>query len=177
MRNGSARGDEAWLWRFLGGLRPGQVVSGVVASIESFGVFVALDDGPPHPVYPGVGFITIPELSWRRFDDATEVVSVGERIRCAFLGVDTYNGEARLSLRALSPDPFEEFARRVQVGQGVRGTVTLRVPFGVFVRVADGIEGLVHESEMADVPEAGEEVGVVVTGIDAVGRRVGLRWA
>ncbi|WP_235995422.1 S1 RNA-binding domain-containing protein [Nonomuraea montanisoli] len=78
-------------------------MSGIVAAIESFGVFVALDDGPKHPVFPGVGFITMPELSWRSFEDPSEIVSMGERITCEVLTFDTTNGEARLSLRATQP--------------------------------------------------------------------------
>ena len=93
------------LWAFLEALRPGQLLSGTVAAIERFGVFVDLDDGPPHPMFPGVGFLTIPELSWRRFQDPSEIVSVGQRITCAVLAFDTTNGEARLSLRAAAPIP------------------------------------------------------------------------
>ncbi|MEU9128751.1 S1 RNA-binding domain-containing protein [Kitasatospora sp. NPDC048540] len=64
------------LWAFLGSLRRGEILSGTVAAVERFGVFVALDDGPEHPIFPGVGFITIPELSWRHIEAATDVVEV-----------------------------------------------------------------------------------------------------
>ncbi|MFC5828939.1 S1 RNA-binding domain-containing protein [Nonomuraea insulae] len=170
------------LWAFLQALRPGQRPSGAVAAIKSFGVFVDLDDGPDHPVFPGVGFISMPELSRRRFDDPCEVVSVGERITCEFLVFDTCNGEARLSLRATQPDPFEQFARRAHVGQILHGSVTKVVPFGVFVRVAEGIEGLVHLSELAtttveasgDVVQIGDEVTVIIIEIDLRRRRLAL---
>ncbi|MEU3604490.1 S1 RNA-binding domain-containing protein [Streptomyces sp. NPDC035033] len=59
---------------FLGTLRPGDILSGTVAAIERFGVFVALDDGPAHPLFPGVGFVAVPELSWRHIDAPTDVV-------------------------------------------------------------------------------------------------------
>jgi ribosomal protein S1 len=91
------------LWRFLSERRFGEHLSGTVAAIESFGVFVSLDDGPDHPIFPGVGFITYPELSWRHFDSPTDIVQVGQRVTCAFLQHDTWNAEARLSLRALQP--------------------------------------------------------------------------
>src|SRR4051795_12291300 len=81
------------LWAFLKSLRPGEIRSGVVAAIEPFGVFVDLDDGPDHPVFPGVGFISIPELSWRRFDAPSDVVQVGQRVTCEVLQFDTWNGE------------------------------------------------------------------------------------
>ncbi|MFE3073878.1 S1 RNA-binding domain-containing protein [Streptomyces sp. NPDC059247] len=168
------------LWAFLDSLRTGDLLSGRIASIERFGVFVALDEGPSHPVFPGVGFITLPELSWRHFEDATDVVRVGERVTCAFLSFDTTNGEARLSLRATRPDPFQTFADKATVGDVLRGRVVRLVPFGVFVHVGDGTEGLIpHQhgtgtSGGAPGPPArvGDEIAVVVTEIDRERRRL-----
>jgi small subunit ribosomal protein S1 len=170
------------LWEFLKRLHPGETVSGTVVAIERFGVFVALDDGPDHPVFPGVGFITFPELSWRRFEAASEVVEIGQRVLCEFLQFDTWNGEARLSLRAMQPDPFLAFADGIAVGRTLRGQVTKLVPFGVFVQVADGVEGLVHLRELTwppvaapeDVVRVGDQVSVVVTEIDRGRRRLAL---
>ncbi|MEU8622009.1 S1 RNA-binding domain-containing protein [Streptomyces sp. NPDC048623] len=68
------------LWAFLESLRQGEVVSGTISAIERFGVFVALDNSPSHPAYPGAGFIAIPELSWRHIDDPADVVEVGDGI-------------------------------------------------------------------------------------------------
>ncbi|MFI6899477.1 30S ribosomal protein S1, partial [Streptomyces sp. NPDC050256] len=61
------RSESQELWAFLASLHCGDILSGTVAAIEQFGVFVSLDDGPAHPLFPGVGFIVFPELSWRRF--------------------------------------------------------------------------------------------------------------
>ncbi|MFB7176793.1 S1 RNA-binding domain-containing protein [Streptomyces sp. NPDC056257] len=174
--------DNPELWAFLELLEPGQALAGTVAAIRPFGVFVALDDGPGHPLYPGVGFIGIPELAWRRFEDASEVVEVGQRVVCEFLQFDTWNGEARLSLRAMEPDPFPVFADGVTAGQVIDGKVTRLVPFGVFVEVAEGIEGLVHLRELAGEPvespedrvQVGDRMKVVVTEADRVRRRVSL---
>ncbi|MFI6006923.1 S1 RNA-binding domain-containing protein [Streptomyces sp. NPDC051366] len=170
------------LWAFLKTLRAGEIVSGQIGSIERFGVFVALDDGPDHPVFPGVGFITIPELSWRHVETASDVVQVGHRVSCEFLQFDTTNGEARLSLRATQPDPFQTFAEITTVGQTLQGRVTKLVPFGVFVQVTPDIEGLVHLQELTwtpvETPEAvvqvGDEITVVVTEIDRERRRLAL---
>ncbi|WP_458248552.1 S1 RNA-binding domain-containing protein [Streptomyces sp. MAI_2237] len=115
-------------------------------------MFVALDDGPAHPVFPGVGFISFAELSWQSSEAASDVVQVGQRVSCEFLQFDTRNLEARLSLKAMRPDPFQVFADTVTVGQELPGEVTKLIPFGVFVRVADGIEGLVHLRELAWTP-------------------------
>ncbi|MFJ8162125.1 S1 RNA-binding domain-containing protein [Streptomyces sp. NPDC096136] len=177
-----AAAENPELWAFLMSLRAGELLSGRVARIEPFGVFVALDDGPAHPVYPGVGFITIPELSWQRFEAATDVVQVGQQISCTFLAADTTNGEARLSLRATQPDPFQAFADATAVGERIRGRVTQLVPFGAFVRVADGIEGLVHLRDLAPVPvespeeivRVGDEITVVALAVDRSRRRLSL---
>ncbi|MEU8760738.1 S1 RNA-binding domain-containing protein [Streptomyces sp. NPDC048659] len=160
------------LWRFLTARREGEVLAGVVAAVERFGVFVALDDGPPHPVFPGVGFITHPELAWEHFESATDVVRVGQRVSCVFLQFDTWNGEARLSLRAVRPDPFLAFADGVEAGGTLRGRVTKVVPFGFFVRVADGVEGLVPGDAAGVVP--GDEVAVAVVAVERAGRRLTL---
>ncbi|GAA1591159.1 hypothetical protein GCM10009678_86750 [Actinomadura kijaniata] len=163
-----AAAEDPGLWAFLGSLRLGRRLSGRVAAIERFGVFVDLDEGPGHPVYPGVGFVTIPELAWRHFDDPADVVAVGERVTGAFLQFDTWNGEARLSLRALLPDPLEAFAREHEVGRVLRGVVTKVAPFGVFVRVADGVEGLLPSAD----ERAGDRVAVVLQEVDLGTRRV-----
>ncbi|MFE6222619.1 MULTISPECIES: S1 RNA-binding domain-containing protein [unclassified Streptomyces] len=168
---------------FLAALREGEILSGTVAAIESFGVFVALDEGPEHPVFPGVGFISMAELSWHRFESAADVVRVGQRVSCEFLQFDTTNGEARLSLKATRPDPFDRLADEgVAVGATLRGTVTKLVPFGAFVEVADGVEGLIHLRDLATPPVAapeeavavGDALTVVVTAVDRPCRRIGL---
>ncbi|MEE4418072.1 S1 RNA-binding domain-containing protein [Streptomyces bugieae] len=170
------------LWAFLGSLHRGEILSGAVATIERFGVFVALDDGPEHPVFPGVGFITVPELSWRRFEAASDIVQIGQRVSCAFLQFDTWNAEARLSLRATQPDPFPAFVQCTAPGEELQGKVTKLAPFGFFVQVADGIEGLVpfpersSTSTEAPAPEGfvqvGDDVTVIVTEVDRERRRL-----
>ena len=170
------------LWEFLDSLQYGDLLSGTVAAVEPFGVFVALDDGPEHPLFPGVGFITYPELSWQSFEDASDVVHVGQRVSCVFLQFDTWNGEARLSLRATRPDPFQAFAERIEVGQKLKGRVIKLLPFGLIVEVDDGIEGLVHLRELAGTPtnapgndlKPGDDITVVVTGLDRQRRTVTL---
>ncbi|MER5966915.1 S1 RNA-binding domain-containing protein [Streptomyces sp. NPDC002057] len=168
------------LWAFLESLNDGDILSGTVAAIERFGVFVALDDGPAHPLFPGVGFIVIPELSWRHIDAPTDVVQVGQRVSCEFLQFDTYNAEARLSLKALEPDPLQAFADRTAVGQELRGTLEKVLSFGILVDLGDGIAGLVPFREAPGRPaaspledfEVGEEIAVVVAEIDPPRRRV-----
>lgn len=153
---------------YLDSLRPGELLSGVVAALEPFGVFVQLDEGPRHPIFPGVGFISIPELSWVHIGAASDVVRVGQRVRCEVLQSDTHNGEARLSLRATMADPM----RDLRIGQVLDGVVSKVVPFGAFVRVPNGLVGLIHERDLDDWVRLGDPVIVVVTQIDLPRRRL-----
>ena len=176
------RSEHPELRAFLESLRPGENLSGTIAAIERFGVFVALDDGPAHPAFAGVGFITAPELSWRRFNDASDVVHIGQRVSCVFLQFDTWNLEARLSLRATQPDPFQAFADRAALGQELTGPITKIVPIGAFVQVADGVEGLVQAQEFAgtgvdalgSAVKVGDRLAVVVADLDRERRRLTL---
>ncbi|OEJ93937.1 S1 RNA-binding domain-containing protein [Streptomyces thermolilacinus] len=135
-------------------------------------------------MFPGVGFITIPELSWRRADAVSGVVRVGQRVTCEFPQFDTGNLEVRLFLRALRPGPFAAFANRGAAGRTPRGRVALLVPFGVMVEVAEGVEGLVRPNDPGRAPVAdpagvvqvGDEVTVVVVEVDRERRGLVLSW-
>jgi predicted RNA-binding protein with RPS1 domain len=159
-------------WAFLKTLRRGQVVTGTVTTIASFGV-TFVDIG---------GFtamINIPELSWRPFNHPSDIVSVGQEITAEILDVDMVWERVPLSLRALQEDPWPQVAQRI--GQVVTGPVTKIVPFGVFVRLedrADGFEGLVHTSELDESPDDVIEVGnflaVKIIDVDLARRRITL---
>ncbi|WP_445056264.1 S1 RNA-binding domain-containing protein [Streptomyces griseus] len=141
-------------WALLRTLRPGQIVTGTVTHIASFGV-TFVDIG---------GFeamINIPELSWRRFEHPSDVVSVGEVIEAEVLGVAFLPERVSLSLKSLHEDPMRLLTG--QIGRTLVGPVTKVLPFGVFVRVEeaeDGFEGLVHISELADEHLAGPEIAL-----------------
>jgi len=159
---------------FLQTLQKGQVRSGVVSSIVNFGAFVDLG---------GVdGLVHVSELSWKHIVHPSEVVEVGQEVTVEVLEVDFDRERVSLSLKATQEDPWQAFARTHAIGQVVPGKVTKLVPFGAFVRVEDGIEGLVHISELAqrhvEVPEqvakVGDEVFVKVIDIDLERRRISL---
>ncbi|GAA2452644.1 S1 RNA-binding domain-containing protein [Streptomyces macrosporus] len=157
---------------FLLGVRPGEVRTGTVAAVRNFGVFVHLDGEPPGRC---TGFVNVPEPTWRHVAHPSEVVGAGQRVTAEVLASDTRRGQVALSLKALEEDPMVRFAERV--GETVTGPVTKLVPFGVFVRVADGIEGLVHASDLPDGPGAvreGDRLTVRIEEVDRVRRRVGL---
>jgi small subunit ribosomal protein S1 len=159
---------------FLHKLQKGQVRKGVVSSIVNFGAFVDLG---------GVdGLVHVSELSWKHIDHPSEVVEVGQEVEVEVLDVDLERERVSLSLKATQEDPWRQFARTHAIQQIVPGKVTKLVPFGAFVRVDDGIEGLVHISELAErhveIPEqvvqVGSDVMVKVIDIDLERRRISL---
>jgi small subunit ribosomal protein S1 len=124
----------------------------------------------------------VSELSWKHVDHPGEVVTVGQEVEVEVLDVDLERERVSLSLKATQEDPWKEFERRYQAGEIIEGQVTKLVPFGAFVRVAQGIEGLVHISELShehvDTPESvlavGDEVRAKVIDVDVSRRRVSL---
>lgn len=181
-RNNVVLSRRAWLEEtqsavrhdFLQTLQKGQVRPGAVSSIVNFGAFVDLG---------GVdGLVHVSELSWKHIDHPSEVVAVGDEVTVEVLDVDMDRERVSLSLKATQEDPWQHFARTHVIGQIVPGKVTKLVPFGAFVRVEDGIEGLVHISELAvrhiDLPEqvvsVDETIYVKVIDIDLDRRRISL---
>ncbi len=159
---------------FLTNLKSGEVRSGVVSSVVNFGAFVDLGGMD--------GLVHVSELSWKHVDHPSSVVQVGDEVTVQVLDVDLSRERISLSLKATQQDPWQEFATGHQVGELVYGRVTKLVPFGAFVQVGDGIEGLVHISEMAlhhvEAPEQvvtpGEELWVKIIDIDLDRRRISL---
>lgn len=159
---------------FLTDLNEGDVRPGVVSSVVNFGAFVDLGGMD--------GLVHVSELSWRHVNHPGEIVTVGDKVKVKVLEVDRERERISLSIRQTAEDPWEAFARTTGVGSNVDGKVTKTVPFGAFVSVGEGVEGLVHVSEIAmhhvESPELelslGQEVKVKVTEIDADRRRVSL---
>lgn len=160
--------------QFLAQLRPGQIRKGIVSSIVNFGAFVDLG---------GVdGLVHVSELSWKHIEHASDVVKVGQEVTVEVLSVERDRERVSLSLKATQEDPWQVFARTHAIGQITPGKVTKLVPFGAFVRVADGIEGLVHISELShhhvdlaeQVVQVGQEVFVRIIDIDLDRRRISL---
>ena len=159
---------------FLNQLQKGQIRNGVVSSIVNFGAFVDLG---------GVdGLVHVSELSWKHIDHPSEVVEVGMEVTVEVLEVDMDRERVSLSLKSTQEDPWQHFARTHGINQVVPGKVTKLVPFGAFVRVDEGIEGLVHISELAerhiDMPEqivqVNDDIYVKVIDIDLERRRISL---
>ena len=181
-RNNVVLSRRAWLEEtqkeqredFLANLKPGEVRKGIVSSVVNFGAFVDLGGMD--------GLVHVSELSWKHVDHPGSVVQVGDEIEVQVLEVDLDRERISLSLKATQQDPWQEFATNHRVGELVYGRVTKLVPFGAFVQVGDGIEGLVHISEMSahhvDLPEQvvtpGEELWVKIIDLDLQRRRISL---
>ncbi|NBS27937.1 MAG: 30S ribosomal protein S1 [Actinobacteria bacterium] len=159
---------------FLTNLKIGEVRKGRISSVVAFGAFVDLGGMD--------GLIHVSELSWKHVDNPTAVVNIGDEVTVKVLEVDMERERISLSLKATQQDPWQEFANGHQVGQLVYGRVTKLVPFGAFVQVGDGIEGLVHISEMSahhvEAPEQvvtpAEELWVKIIDLDLARRRISL---
>ena len=155
-------------------LTKGMRLKGTVSSIVDFGAFVDLG---------GIdGLIHISELSWSHVNHPSEVVKVGEEVEVEVLDVDLQRERISLGLKQTTEDPWRALVKKYPVGAIVEGTVTKLVPFGAFVDLGEGIEGLVHISEMANkhvdqpsqVTHVGDKVQVKVMEIDLDRRRISL---
>ncbi|MCS6844732.1 MAG: S1 RNA-binding domain-containing protein [Caldilineales bacterium] len=160
--------------QILARLKPGDVVTGRVSNLRRFGAFVDLGGFE--------GLIHISEMSWGRVNHPGEVIQPGDEVRVYILDVNMAERKVQLSLKRLQPDPWANVLDRYQVGQRVRGEVTNVVSFGAFVRLEDGVEGLIHISELAEgnflhprnVVREGQWVEARVLNIDPANRRIGL---
>lgn len=155
-------------------LKPGDTCRGTVTNLTTFGAFVDLG---------GIeGLIHVSELSWERVRHPSDVLEPGQEVEVYVLGVNPGEERVALSLKRLRPDPWIEARSRYQVGQLIEGTVTNVVNFGAFVRIEDGLEGLIHISELAEgnflhprnVVREGDVVQVRVLNIDPAKHRMGL---
>jgi len=158
----------------LGKLAKGMILPGTVSSIVDFGAFVDLG---------GIdGLVHISELSWSHVNHPSEVVKVGDPVNVQVLDVDLDRERISLGLKQTTEDPWKMLVKNFPVGSIIEGTVTKLVPFGAFVELGDGVEGLVHISEMAkghvetpdQVTSVGQTVHVKVMDVDLERRRISL---
>lgn len=164
-------------WDELRAMHPeGSIVEGVVKNVTDFGVFV--DIGREID-----GLVHISDLSWnQRIKHPSEVLKKGDRVRAKVLRINPEAQKFSLGIKQLQPDPWAGIAGRFHKGDLVQGTVTRVADFGVFVEVAEGIEGLVHISELSSEKvenpnslfKAGDRVGAVVLAVDPANRKLSL---
>lgn len=164
-------------WRDAAGLFPeGTIITGTVKKLEHFGAFVELETGIQ-------GLLPISEISWtRRLSHADQVLKVNDVIDALVTKLDPSNRKMSMSLKQVTEHPWEAFARSTHVDAVLQGIVTRTADFGLFVEVAEGVEGLVHVSELPETPgrasvsnyQPGEEIVVKMLGMDLDNRRISL---
>src|SRR6478609_8424182 len=160
--------------QILGRLEPGQVVEGQISNIVDFGAFVDLDGMD--------GLIHISELSWSHVNHPSEVVAIGDTVRIKVLDIDRDRQRISLGLKQTQEDPLQRIVDTYNVGDELAGKVTKVVTFGAFVEILDGVEGLVHISELAphhvesprEIVHPGDEIRVKILEIDSERRRLSL---
>jgi small subunit ribosomal protein S1 len=160
--------------KLMDNLVEGQVVHGVVTSLANFGAFVDLGGTD--------GLIHISELAWHRIKHPREVVQVGDEVDVYVLKLDRANSKIGLSLRRLQPDPWSLVDTKYSIGQRVEGTITNIVDFGAFAHLEDGIEGLIHISEISEaeinhpseVVSRGDRYLLEIIKIEPERQRIGL---
>jgi small subunit ribosomal protein S1 len=160
--------------RILDRLQPGQVVEGTISNIVDFGAFVDLD---------GIdGLIHISELSWSHVNHPSEILSIGDTVSVKVLDIDRQRQRISLGLKQTQEDPWQRVIDTYNIGDELEGTVTKVVTFGAFVEILDGVEGLVHISELSqqhvenprEIIQPGDDVRVKILEIDSERRRLSL---
>ena len=155
-------------------LQVGQRVTGVVRSIAPFGVFVDLG---------GIdGLVHKSELSWNKVNNPESAYQMGEEVEAEVIDINHERGRISLSIRRLQADPWQESVAKYTIGDVIDGTVTKLVNFGAFVRVEEGLEGLIHISELSsqrvahpgDVVQEGQQVKLRIISLDSERHRLGL---
>ena len=155
-------------------LKVGDMITGKVSGLTSYGAFVNLGGAD--------GLIHISELSWDRINNVSDMLSVGDEVRVKVIKLDPELSRISLSLRQLSDDPWDTIEDRFPPGKVVDGEVTKTKKYGAFLQIADGVEGLLHISELSwdhverteDILKIGEEVKVMVLSADRARRRISL---
>jgi small subunit ribosomal protein S1 len=155
-------------------LHSGDFIDGIVTNLCEFGAFVDLGGLE--------GLIHISELSWGRVGHPAEILQRGQEVKAYVLDVNREAGRIALSLKRLHSDPWETVQQRYHIGEIVEGVITNVVDFGAFARIEDGLEGLIHVSELAEghflhprnVVQEGQHVSARILSIDGRARRLGL---
>jgi small subunit ribosomal protein S1 len=153
-------------------LKPGEVRRGVVSNLANFGAFVDLGGAD--------GLVHISQLAWSRVNHPSEVLKVGQEVEVQVLSVDKEKKKIALSIKRAEVDPWTTVEQRYTPGQVVTGTITKIAPFGAFARIEDGIEGLIHLSELPSGTDPktslheGQQLQLRILRIDAERRRLGL---
>ena len=150
----------------LGEVKEGDTVEGVVTGVMAFGVFVDLD---------GIeGLVHISEIAWEKVSNPSVYYTVGSKVTVKVMGVDKGSKRLALSIKRLTTNPWEGINNRFKVGQKVKGVVSKIVPFGAFINVEKGLDGLLHISQATGPLQVGQEVEAKIIGIEPENQKLSL---
>ena len=150
----------------LGEVKEGDTVEGVVTGVMAFGVFVDLD---------GIeGLVHISEIAWEKVSNPSVYYTVGSKVTVKVMGVDKGSKRLALSIKRLTTNPWEGINNRFKVGQKVKGVVSKIVPFGAFINVEKGLDGLLHISQATGPLQVGQEVEARIIGIEPENQKLSL---
>ena len=160
--------------KLLSSLKEGDIRSGVVTSVCDFGAFIDIGGAD--------GLVHLSEISWSRVKHPNEVLKVGDKVQVYILSIDNERKRIALSIKRTQSEPWANVGEQYNLGQIVEGTITQLASFGAFARIEDGVEGLIHVSEIGDgqaqhardVLKEGDKVTVRIIRIDPIRRRMGL---
>lgn len=170
------REKDAAKGKFMDELKPGQLIQGTVKNITDFGAFINI--GPAVD-----GLLHITDMSWGRISHPSEVLAVGDKIEVMLLGMDKETGKLSLGLKQKTPNPWQTVESKYPVGSRIKGKVVNIVPYGAFVELEKGIEGLVHISELSwtkrighpsEVLAIGDTIEAVVLNVDKENQKIAL---
>jgi small subunit ribosomal protein S1 len=173
-RQAVAESREAKKDELLSRLAEGDVRTGIVSSVCDFGAFVDIGGAD--------GLVHLSEISWSRVKHPNEVLKIGDKVDVSILNIDNDRKRIALSIKRTQSEPWTRVAERYQLGQLVEGTITQLASFGAFARIEDGIEGLIHVSEMGDeriqhpreMVQEGDVIQARIIRIDPQRKRMGL---
>lgn len=154
----------------------GEVMTGKVTGVLSFGAFVAVEVPVEKGKVTVEGLVHISEISWEKVDDIHKYLKVGDEVKVKVLGVEEGTGKLNLSIKQLITDPWSKVAERYAAGTTVKGTVSRTAPFGTFINFEPGVDGLIHISKASQFGELkqGEPIEVLVESVDPEHRRMSL---
>jgi len=157
-------------------IKVGDILEAEISGVMPFGFFAKVNVGGKKKPIALEGLVHISEISWEKVEDPAKFYKVGDKVKVKVLGVDKKGGKLNLSIKQLFPDPWEDIEKKYPVDSKVKGTVVRLAPFGVFINLEPGIEGLIHISKIPAEKsfKVGEKADCFVEFLDKENRRLSL---
>ena len=163
----------------LSALTVGDTVTAIITGVVPFGAFAKLKVTKDEKEHEIEGLIHISEIAWEKVEDVNQYLKVGDSVKVKVIGIDAASGKLTLSLKQLLPDPWEHVLDMFEKDSTVKGTVSRVSPYGIFVTLSPGIEGLIHISKVSpgEEPKNGDEIQCIIEEIKPDQRKISLSMA